>query len=71
MPPSWIGRQMIRNLKAAGMVLTLLLISEGVSVLYDGFTHARATRHGNLVMGVVLCFLALALLFSLGTREEK
>jgi hypothetical protein len=58
-------------LKAAGMVLTLLLISEGVSVLYDGFTHTRATHHGNLLLGATLCSLALTLLFSLGTREQK
>jgi hypothetical protein len=53
------------------MILTLALISLGVSFLYDGLTRAPAARPQTVVTGTMLCCLSLALLYSLGRRVEK
>ncbi len=62
---------MIRALQQAAMATTLALMSLGVFVLYDAFTQAQAPLTKSLVEGAVLCAFALALLYSLGTRDEK
>ncbi len=58
-------------LKEAGMVLTLVVISWGVFFLYDAFTREPPAQPKSLIEGTVLCSLALAFLYSLGTRDEK
>ena len=52
-------------------VLTLVLISMGVSFLYDALTRRDAAMPRTMAAGTLLCCLAFALLFSLGTRVEK
>jgi hypothetical protein len=57
--------------KNAGMAVTLVLISTGVFVLYDGFTRAQGVGPTSLVTGATLCCGSLLLLYALGRREEK
>ena len=67
---------MMETLKQAGMIVVLVLLSEGLFVL-SGVTvrsdrsAARATPTAALVAGAVLCSSALMLLYSLGSRDEK
>jgi hypothetical protein len=62
---------MTGTLKQAGMVLTLVLISLGVFVLYDAFPRQQPAHPKSFVVGATLCSLALALLYSLGRSDEK
>jgi len=62
---------MVGMLQQGAMAVTLGLISMGVFVLYDAFTRAQAAQTKDLVEGTALCSLALALLYTLGTRDEK
>ena len=62
---------MTSTLKEAGMLLTLVLISAGVFVLYDAFTRDQRAQPKSFVVGTALCSLALALLYSLGRSAEK
>jgi len=67
---------MTRALKPAGMIVVLVLLSEGLLVSYRALVHTdeRETKSGatvKLVGGAVLCSSALMLLYSLGTRDEK
>lgn len=62
---------MIRALQQAAMATTLAIMSLGVFVLYDAFTRTQAPRSKSLFAGVLLCTFALALLYSLGTRDER
>jgi multisubunit Na+/H+ antiporter MnhG subunit len=62
---------MIRALQQAAMATTLAIMSLGIFVLYDAFTRAQAPRSKSLFEGVLLCTFALALLYSLGTRDER
>jgi multisubunit Na+/H+ antiporter MnhG subunit len=62
---------MVRMLQQGARAATLGLISSGVFVLYDVFTRVHAAQAKDLVEGTALCSLALALLYALGTREEK
>jgi multisubunit Na+/H+ antiporter MnhG subunit len=61
---------MVRMLQQGAMAATLGLISLGVFVLYDAFARVHAQAK-DLVEGTALCSLALALLYALGTRDEK
>jgi multisubunit Na+/H+ antiporter MnhG subunit len=62
---------MVKALQQGAMAATLALLSVGVFVLYDAFTRAHAAQTKSLVEGTALCCVALALLFALGTRDEK
>jgi multisubunit Na+/H+ antiporter MnhG subunit len=53
------------------MATTLAIMSLGIFVLYDAFTRAQAPRSKSLFEGVLLCIFALALLYSLGKRDER
>ena len=67
---------MIETLKQAGMIIVLVLLSEGLFLL------SRAWRHGEtpgstsiakmgFIAGMTLCSSALMLLYALGRRDEK
>jgi hypothetical protein len=67
---------MMSALKQAGMIVVLVLLSEGLFVSYRALAHTD--ERGNperaavkLVGGAILCSSALMLLYSLGTRDEK
>ncbi len=67
---------MIETLKQAGMLVVLVLLSEGLFVLggasRNGDTHrSKPTATMEFVAGIVLCSSAVILLYSLGTRDEK
>jgi hypothetical protein len=67
---------MIEGLKQAGMVIVLVLLSEGLFVLGNALTHGQAYRTKPaaamaMVAGSILCSSGLVLLYSLGTRDEK
>ncbi|HEX4380818.1 MAG TPA: hypothetical protein VH022_12325 [Candidatus Acidoferrum sp.] len=67
---------MIDALKQAGMIAVLVLLSEGLFVLYGALGHGDRTGTepaptAALVGGAILCSSALMLLYSLGTRDEK
>jgi len=68
---AWGATQIMRLIREVSTVLTLILISTGVSFLYDALTGSNAAMAQTIAAGTLLCFLALALLFSLGTRMEK
>ena len=67
---------MTETLKKAGMIVVLVLLSEGLFVLGramglgDG-AGTRLTASAQFVAGAILCSSALMLLYSLGTRDEK
>jgi hypothetical protein len=68
--------RMIDALKQAGMIAVLVLLSEGLFVLYGALGHGDRTGTepaptAALVGGAILCSSALMLLYSLGTRDEK
>jgi hypothetical protein len=65
-------------LKQTGMVVVLVLLSEGLFVLSGGSTLGRgrppsagSSITAEFVAGAILCSSALMLLYSLGTRDEK
>jgi hypothetical protein len=67
---------MIETLKQGGMIVVLVLLSEGLFVL--GSASGNHAPHGTkptatmgFVAGAILCSSALLLLYSLGTRDEK
>jgi hypothetical protein len=67
---------MIETLKQAGMIIVLVLLSEGLFILHGALgqgdaTAGRSIGTGALVGGAILCSSALMLLYSLGTRDEK
>jgi hypothetical protein len=67
---------MMSALKQAGMIVVLVLTSEGLFVSYRALVHTdeREKKSGatvKLVGGAILCSSALMLLYSLGTRDEK
>jgi hypothetical protein len=70
--------RMIESLKQAGMIVVLVLLSEGLFVLSGASTpgqrkpsSAKSTITLEFVAGAILCSSALMLLYSLGTRDEK
>jgi hypothetical protein len=67
---------MIETLKQAGMIVVLMLLSEGLFVFgaAQGHGDVRGTKPGvtvEFVAGAISCSSALMLLYSLGTRHEK
>lgn len=67
---------MMPALKQAGMIVVLVLLSEGPLISYRALveTDEVKVRSGvavKLAGGVILCSSALMLLYSLGTRDEK
>lgn len=63
-------------LKQAGMIVVLLLLSEGLFVLLSAVGNGTArgtntTRTVQWLAGAVLCSSALMLLYSIGIRDEK
>jgi hypothetical protein len=67
---------MIETLKQAGMLIVLVLLSEGLFVSHRALGHgdehrAKFAATMELVGGAILCSSALMLLYSLGTRDEK
>jgi len=70
------SERMTETLKQAGMIVVLVLLSEGLFVLGRAMElgHAagnRLTASAQFVAGAILCSSALMLLYSLGTRDEK
>ena len=68
--------RMTAILKQAGMIVVLLLLSEGLFVLLSAVGHGTAsgtitTRTVQWVAGAILCSSALMLLYSIGIRDEK
>jgi hypothetical protein len=67
---------MIETLKQAGLILVLVLLSEGLFILGRALGNGGAFQTkqaaGIAVMaGAILCSSGLMLLYSLGTRDEK
>jgi hypothetical protein len=69
---------MMETLKQAGLIVVLLLLSEGLFVLSGAspLAHrkalsAKSTITLEFVAGSILCSSALMLLYSLGRRDEK
>jgi hypothetical protein len=65
---------MIETFKQAGMIVVLVLLSEGLFVFGGAFGSGggRGTRSTMVfVAGTTLCSSGLILLYSLGTRDEK
>ena len=67
---------MIETLKQAGMILVLVLLSEGLFLLSRAWGHgktaeATSTATMGFIAGMTLCSSALMLLYSLGRRDEK
>jgi hypothetical protein len=67
---------MIETLKRGGMIVVLVLLSEGFFIFggalgRGGAGGTRATATMGFVAGAILCSSALILLYSLGTRDEK
>lgn len=67
---------MIQTIKQTGMIVVLVLLSEGLFVLCGGIGRGAARESAargvmELLAGVTLCSSALMLLYSLGTRDEK
>lgn len=64
-------------LKAIGMIVVLMLLSEGFFVLHSALEVGDArgvmptAAKAEMVAGGILCSSALMLLYSLGTRDEK
>ena len=62
-------------LKQGGMIAVLALLSEGLCLLYSALVQRTGTesgfRFGELFAGAVLCSSGFALLYSLGSRDEK
>jgi hypothetical protein len=66
----------IQTLKQTGMILVLVLLSEGLFVLCSGIGRGGARESAGLaamklLAGTALCSSALMLLYSLGTRDEE
>jgi hypothetical protein len=66
----------MESLKQTGMLVVLVLLSEGFFVLSGGQWHGDASRTKaattmEFAGGVILCSSAVMLLYSLGTRDEK
>jgi hypothetical protein len=67
---------MMPVLKQAGMIVVLVLLSEGMFVSYRALAHTDEGRNPEraavkFVGGAILCSSALMLLYSLGTRDEE
>jgi hypothetical protein len=67
---------MMEVLTQTGMLAVLVLLSEGVFVLSGALGHGdapaiKSTARVEFVAGVILCTLAVTLLYSLGRRDEK
>jgi hypothetical protein len=67
---------MIGALKQAGMIVVLVLLSEGLFVSYRALEStdkggSESSKTVKVVGGAILCSSALMLLYSLGTRDEK
>lgn len=65
----------METLKQAGMIAVLALLSEGFLLLERAVGQREGSGVGRaaveLFAGTVLCTSGLALLYSLGTRDEK